>query len=116
MTNRLGDKARLQHVQDAIHEIANMTEGYDEQKFVDDNKTRFACVFQLQVIGEACKHLSEEIKKEFSKINWNQITGLRNIIAHEYFGIDYPQLWSIINTDLPELKTIISEMINKIGR
>jgi len=116
MTNRLGDKARLQHVHDAIHEIASMTEGYDEQKFIDDSKTRFACVFQLEVIGEACRHLSGEIKNEYSQISWSQVIGLRNIIAHEYFGIDYSQLWSIINKDLPELNTVITEMINKINR
>ena len=73
---------------------------------------RFACIKQLEIIGEASNHLSPELKLKFSEIEWAQIVGMRNVFTHEYFGIDSDLVWEIIKNDIPDLKTKIESVLN----
>ena len=76
---------------------------------------RFACIKQMEIIGEASNHISTETKERFSTIEWAQIVGMRNVFVHEYFGIDSSLVWEIIKNDLPDLKskiTIINQTIS----
>jgi uncharacterized protein with HEPN domain len=75
---------------------------------------RFACIKQLEIIGEASNHISDEIKTGFSTIEWAQIIGMRNVFVHEYFGVDSKLIWEIIKDDLPGLKGKILEILNSI--
>jgi uncharacterized protein with HEPN domain len=75
---------------------------------------RFASIKQLEIIGEACNHISDEVKSKFSEIEWTQIVGMRNVFIHEYFGVDQHIVWEIIKTDLPDLKIKINEILNSI--
>ena len=75
---------------------------------------RFACIKQLEIIGEAGNHISDETKSSFSTIKWSQIIGMRNIFVHEYFGVDSKLVWDIIKDDLPGLKNKIIEILNSI--
>ena len=109
-----GDKARLKHILEAIDEILNYIDNYDFDKFLNDSKTKFASIKQLEIIGEAANHISEEAKIKFANIEWQKITGLRNILVHEYFGIDENIVWGIIVKDLPELKKSIQGILLKI--
>ena len=72
---------------------------------------RFACVKQMEIIGEASNHLSSALKSKFSEIEWAQIVGMRNVFAHEYFGIDSGLVWEIIKNDIPELKEKIQHIL-----
>lgn len=65
------------------------------------------------VIGEMIDKLSSEIKDQYSSIEWNKIKSFRNILAHDYFGIDAEEVWQIINGKIPEFKSEIQEMIHK---
>ena len=73
---------------------------------------RFACIKQMEIIGEASNHISTETKERFSTIEWAQIIGMRNVFVHEYFGVDSSLVWEIIKNDLPDLKTKIT-LINQ---
>ena len=73
---------------------------------------RFACIKQMEIIGEASNHISTETKERFSTIEWDQIIGMRNVFVHEYFGVDSSLVWEIIKNDLPDLKTKIT-LINQ---
>jgi uncharacterized protein with HEPN domain len=64
---------------------------------------KFASVKQIEIIGEAANYISEETKNKFSDIQWQQITGLRHVLVHEYFGIDSKLIWQIIVDDIPAL-------------
>jgi uncharacterized protein with HEPN domain len=66
----------------------------------------------MEIIGEASDHISEEIKTQFSEIEWAQIKGMRNIFVHEYFGIDSRVVWEIIKHDLPDLNKKVHSIIN----
>jgi uncharacterized protein with HEPN domain len=88
MRGRLSDKARLQHILDAILEIKSFVHNCERNEFESNSMMRFACIKLLEIIGEAAKHISAETKNGFPKIEWNQISGMRNVFVHEYFGID----------------------------
>ena len=114
MRGKLGDKIRLQHILDSIHEIETYLIGVDFKKFMEESMIRFACIKQMEIIGEASNHVSEDTKKKFSNIEWSQIVGMRNVFVHEYFGVDSSLIWEIIKSDLPDLKIKITEVLKSI--
>ena len=89
MKNLISDKARLLHISEAIDEINNYVSSCEFDEFILHSMMRNATVRQLEIIGEAASHLSEEIKMNNRDIDWEAIVGFRNIIVHEYFGINY---------------------------
>lgn len=113
MRSNLGDEARLRHILDAISEIQTYVKDTDIDEFINNSMKKFATVKQLEIIGEAANHISEEIKVKHPEIKWREIVGLRNILIHEYFGVDEYVVWGIITQDIPTLKTHIERIINK---
>jgi uncharacterized protein with HEPN domain len=111
MRGKLGDKARLNHILDAIIEIETYLINADFEEFLSNSMMRYACIKQMEIIGEASNHISEETKSKFSDIEWRQIIGMRNIFVHEYFGIDSKLVWEIIRQDLPDLKSKVFAII-----
>ena len=73
MRGRLGDSARLNHILDAIVEIESYLTDAEYETFLNNSMMRFACIKQMEIIGEASDHISEEIKTQFSEIERNQI-------------------------------------------
>jgi uncharacterized protein with HEPN domain len=114
MRSELGDKIRLQHILDAVDEIQKYLTSVDFPTFLENSMIRFACIKQMEIIGEASNHLSSELKSKFSDIQWSQIVGMRNVFAHEYFGIDSSLVWEIIKNDIPELKDKIQHILKSI--
>jgi len=104
MRGSLGDRVRLQHILDAILEIEDYLKDTDFSDFMQNSMMRFACIKQIEIIGEAGNHVSNEIKTRFSSVEWAQIVGMRNVFVHEYFGVDSSLVWEIIKNDLPDLK------------
>jgi len=112
MRGNLGDKVRLQHVLDAILEVEGYLIHIDFSGFMENSMMRFACIKQMEIIGEASNHVSDETKAKFSTIEWAQIVGMRNVFVHEYFGVDSSLVWEIIRNDLPELKEKIIHILD----
>jgi uncharacterized protein with HEPN domain len=102
------------HILDAILEIESYIGKADFSVFIDNSMMRFACIKQMEIIGEACNHISDETKLRFSSVEWSQIVGMRNVFVHEYFGVDANLVWEIIKNDIPDLKVIIMEIISTI--
>ena len=71
-----------------------------------------ACLMHLVNIGEMASRLSDEILSDESLINWHKIRGLCNIIAHDYFGIDYREIWSVLSIHIPVLKRVIMDKLH----
>ena len=114
MRGRIGDKVRLLHILDAIGEIEGYILQTDFKAFLNNSMMRFACVKQLEIIGEASGQISEETKQQFPEVEWNKMKGMRNILVHEYFGIDTRVVWEIIIDDLPGLKKQVEEILKSI--
>jgi uncharacterized protein with HEPN domain len=112
MRGNLGDKVRLQHVLDAILEVEGYLHNTDFSGFMENSMMRFACIKQMEIIGEASNHVSDDTKAKFSTIEWAQIVGMRNVFVHEYFGVDSSLVWEIIRNDLPELKEKIIQILD----
>ncbi len=114
MPDKLGDLARLLHILDSIEEIKQYTLDAQFEDFEEQSMMKNACIRQLEIIGEACNRISEDIKQKFPQIEWNQIIGLRNILIHQYFGIDDRVIWDIIEQDLIDLEDKIKALVKEI--
>ena len=114
MKSELRDKARLLHISDAIKEIENYIANSSYEDFQSNSMMQFATVKQLEIIGEASNQLTEHFKKLYREFEWREIIGLRNILIHEYFGIDTKIVWDILQIDLPKLKSQVEEILKQI--
>ena len=113
--NALSDRIRLLHILDAISEIESYLKNVDLEAFTDSSLIRNATLMQIQIIGEATSHLSEFLKSQFPDIEWKQIRSTRNIIAHEYFGIDFEIVWNIASDKLPLFKQQVQQILERIS-
>lgn len=114
MQDKLGDKARLQHILDAIISIQGYVSEASYKDFMANPMMQDACVWQLQIIGEASSKVSQELKETQSEIPWQDMKKFRNIAAHQYFGIDENIIWDIIQQDLDTLRKQVFAMLEKI--
>jgi uncharacterized protein with HEPN domain len=74
------------------------------QGFFKDSKTYDAVMRNIQIIGEAIKHLPADVRKEYKNVDWKKAAGLRDIVVHEYFGINKDIIWDVIKNKVPELE------------
>ncbi|MGV3510150.1 MAG: DUF86 domain-containing protein [Sphingobacteriaceae bacterium] len=110
----LNDKIRLLHILEAITEIESYLTDIDHNAFSDSSVIRNATLMQIQIIGEATSNISDRQKEEFPDIEWKQIKSTRNIIAHEYFGIDYDIIWDIATFKLPIFKEQVRLILKNV--
>ena len=115
MKGKISDKQRLQHILEAIEEIEDYIADVAFDACLKNSMMRFASIKQIEIIGEAANYISEETKNKFSEIEWRQITGMRHILVHEYFGVDDHLIWQVIINDLPELKIKVQNVISAIN-
>ena len=95
-------------MQEAIEKIASYVDAMTFTDFQSDTRTVDAVVHNLLVIGEAARCLPASIKENHPDIDWIAINGLRNRIAHEYFGLSLSVIWEIVQRDLPRLQQQLS--------
>ncbi len=115
MRGKFGDKVRLNHILDAIIEIESYLNDADFDTFMENSMMRFACIKQMEIVGEASNHISEEVKNRFSEIEWSQIVGMRNVFVHENFGVDTRLVWEIIKNDLPDFKSKVISIMESLS-
>jgi uncharacterized protein with HEPN domain len=103
----------ITHMLESISLIENYTADIGKERFLKSSQIQDAVIRRLEIIGEAARNMPDDFKEKHSDIPWREITGLRNILIHEYFGIDLELTWTTVKNSLPELKqklTIISEV------
>ena len=100
----------MKHILDAINEIEDYIDDVGFSDFETNSMMKNASIRQLEIIGEASSRISNELKSEYPLINWKDIIGFRNIIIHQYFGIDEKIVWDILKNDLPILKKLIRKI------
>lgn len=106
------DKVRLLHILEAINYIETFVESRIRDDLYSDPMLRFAVERQLEIIGEAANHLSENIKTDNPEIEWRKVTAFRNFIIHEYFGVDLELVWDIVINKIPPLKLVVERMLS----
>lgn len=106
-------KMFLEDILDAIEKIGEYTDNLNFEDFVADNMRTDAVVRNLEIIGEASKSIPYTTRNKHPEIPWKRMIGLRNIVAHEYFGIDFRIIWRIVTKNLPEVKPLIKELLGE---
>ena len=100
----------VEDILESIDFIFQHIYGYEFEDFKNDRKTFLAVVKEFEIIGEAIKHIRNDLEEIDKNYPYNQIIGLRNIVVHEYFGINYAIIWNTIFYELPKLKEIIKKL------
>jgi uncharacterized protein with HEPN domain len=104
------DRVRLGDILEAIERIDKYA-GQGREALHDDELIQTWVVHHLMIIGEACRALSPEFRAAHPEDVWALAGGLRNVIVHEYFGIDLEIVWGVIERDLPVLKNVVAEIL-----
>lgn len=105
------DLPYLKHILDAIRDIERSIENLSKQKFDKNKDVKDATIRRIEIIGEAVKNISPELKKKYPEIEWKRIAGARDVMIHAYFNVDFDVVWDIINQDIPVLKTNLTRIL-----
>lgn len=109
-------KLRLEDILEAIAKIQRYTAEMDFGTFETDEKTVDAVVRNLGIIGEAARCVPERVQDRYPGIPWEKMRGIRNVVIHEYFGVDLPVLWQTITDDLPPLVPLLNEILTETSQ
>ena len=107
------DKLYLVHVLESIDKIERYVSGLDSAGFLSQALVQDAVLRNLQVLAESTQRLSDDFKARHAEIEWYKIAGLRNILVHDYLGIDLETVWAVIVDKLPELKNVVRAGLEK---
>jgi uncharacterized protein with HEPN domain len=103
----------LSDISDSAGAIVEYVKGLSFEEFCSDRKTQSAVVREFEIIGEAVGRLSDESKRKHPEVEWQDIKDFRNLLTHEYFGIDLEIVWKIVNDDLPTLIRVVGELLGE---
>ena len=114
MKEKKDPKIFFEHILESIREIDNNLAGMSEKVFYRSTMVQDATVRRLEIIGEAVRNISEFFRRKYTKVPWKKIAGLRDILIHEYFGVDMRLVWKITKKDIPKLKKQIVDILRNI--
>ena len=113
MREPIRDNGRLEHILSAIENVEKYTQGFDFETFSADSLRVHATIYNVQVIGEAVYHLSNEFKESHPETIWRLIEKTRHILVHDYYQIQLDILWNIVIEDLPLLKNQVNKYLSE---
>jgi len=105
------DKVYLISILESIENIEDFTKG-GEEEFLITKIIQHAVIRNLEVIGEASKKISNELRKDFSEIPWREMAGLRDALIHDYLGVDNQRVWNVVKNDLSYLKEKLKKILD----
>jgi uncharacterized protein with HEPN domain len=107
------DRERILDMLEAVDSIERYA-GKGREVFERDELIQTWVVHHLEIIGEAASRLELPFREAHSEVPWAQIIAMRNLIVHEYFGIDFEEVWLVVERDLPELKEKLNEICEEL--
>ena len=108
---RKDDRLYLIHIAECLDRIESYTPGMDEKEFLTSTLVQDAVLRNLQTLAESTQRLSEGAKESRPDIAWYKIAGFRNVLVHDYLGVDVERIWNILKKELPTLKMAVKEML-----
>lgn len=106
-------KVYLQDILEAAERIMSYTEDFPD--FTCDQRTLDAVIRNLEVIGEAAKGIPSVVRKKYAQVDWKRMAGLRDMLIHEYFGVDADVLKQIVSGKIPALRTHVANILSQEG-
>ncbi|HMU94379.1 MAG TPA: DUF86 domain-containing protein [Anaerolineales bacterium] len=103
----------LADVQESCEKVLRFTKGMTYKDFVNDDLHFDAVLRNLEIIGEAVKNISEATRQKYPDVKWRKIAGFRDIVAHEYFGINDETVWDIVENEVPALLAVMKIMLEE---
>ena len=103
-------KVYFEDILTAIQKIETYTQGMSFEVFIEDSRTFDAVIRNFEIIGEAVKNIPPEIRSNNPNIEWKKIASFRDVLAHEYFGLDPDLIWEVIHNHLGELKSQVLKL------
>lgn len=104
-------KLRIEDILEAIVDIEHFTQEMSFEDFRSDKKTVKAVLYSIALIGEAVRQIPPKVQQQYQEIPWREMRDIRNVVIHEYFGIDLEILWATVQRDLPPLVVPLKKMI-----
>ena len=102
--------AFLGHIVMSMDAIAEYLKGLSEVDFLDDRKTQDAVIRNCEIIGEAIKHIPKDYREQHGDVDWSGLAGLRDVLIHQYFGVDYSVVWEIATVECPMYRNAIAAL------
>ena len=106
------DRLYLIHIRECIERVEDYVAG-GENAFMQSSLVQDAVLRNLQMMAESTQRLSDGLKQEHEEIDWRRIAGFRNVLAHDYLGVDMPYVWQIVAGELPALKRAVEAMLQE---
>jgi uncharacterized protein with HEPN domain len=104
------DKAYIKHMLSCIEKILKFTRGLNFDEFAINELVQDAVIRNIEVIGEASKHVSNHLKQTYFDIPWKEISGMRNKLIHDYMGVDIEVVWKTVKTDITQLRKMLRKI------
>ena len=95
----------------SIEEVSEFTSGMSPDEFMKDKKTVNAVIRSLEVLGEAARKVPDDLRIKAPHVPWKKMTGMRNKLIHEYFGVDLDIVWTVIKEELPPLSSPLKKLL-----
>jgi uncharacterized protein with HEPN domain len=108
------DRLYLVHIGECIARILRYTAG-GRDAFLRDTMVQDAVTRNLQVLAESTQRLSDGLKARRPEVDWRAVAAFRNVVVHDYLGLDVPQIWSIVERDLPPLRQAVEAALQDLG-
>jgi len=106
----------LEDIIDAMEKGEKFTHNMKFNDFKNDDKTVFAVIRALEIIGEATKKIPKFFRKKYPKIPWKKMAGMRDKMIHDYFGVDLKVIWKTIKNEVPTVKPYLKEVVEDIKK
>lgn len=106
----------LTDIEEAIQRILVYTKNMDVEEFLANSLVQDAVLRNFQVLGEATKNLSEELRTHHAELPWREMAGMRDKIVHDYIGVNYRTIWNTIQQDLPPLLSRITSLLDEMEK
>ncbi len=104
----------IEDILNAMDKAASFIEGISYEAFKDDDKTVFAVIRAIEIIGEATKRIPDQIRQNYSDIPWKDMAGMRDVMIHDYIGVDVETVWLTVHDRIPQIRPLIERMAKEL--